>query len=142
MRALALALAVVVAFATPARAETPAGVRVIVGADSHESKLDRRTVAELFLKKRTRWDDDHAVLPVDLKQDSRVREKFSKDVLGRDVSSVRRYWAQLVFSGRGVPPPELESEAEVVKYVASHAGAIGYVSASAKLDGVKAIEVE
>jgi ABC-type phosphate transport system substrate-binding protein len=141
MRA-ALVLSLLVGLTAVARADAPADVRVIVAADSHETKLDKHTVAELFLKKRTRWDDDHAVLPVDLKQDNHVREKFSKEVLGRDVASVRRYWAQLVFSGRGVPPPELESDAEVIKYVASHAGAIGYVSAGAKLDGVKAVEVE
>ena len=68
--------------------------------------------------------------------------RFSRDVLERDVASVRRYWAQQVFSGRGVPPPEVTSDAEVVKYVASHPGAIGYVAGGADLTGIKAVELE
>lgn len=133
-----LALALVIA--TVASAD-PGGVRIIVNAKNPARTIERRTVEEAFLKKRTRWDDDAAILPVDLSQKSGVRERFSHDMLGRDVAAVRRYWAQLVFSGRGVAPPELASEGDVVKYVAAHAGAIGYVSAAADTAGVKVIEV-
>ena len=120
----------------------PSGLRVIVNAKSSVTKADKRFVADAFLKKRTHWDDDAGIQPIDLGQKSSVREQFSRDVLDRDVASVRRYWAQLVFSGRGVPPPEVGSETEVVKYVAAHTGAIGYVSASAELKGVKVLEID
>jgi ABC-type phosphate transport system substrate-binding protein len=136
---LALALAPLAPAAATGEALT---FRVIVNGKDAATRLDRRFLADAFLKKRTRWDDDRAILPVDLKQDAAARDAFSHDVLGRDVASVRRYWAQLVFSGRGVPPPELEPEAEVVKYVATHPGAIGYVSSRAELAGVKPVEVE
>ena len=119
----------------------PGGVRIIVNAKNSTRSIERRTVEEAFLKKRTRWDDDTAIQPVDLSQRSGVRERFSHDMLGRDVAAVRRYWAQLVFSGRGIAPPELANEAEVVKYVAAHAGAIGYVSTTTDVAGVKVIEV-
>nr|HEX4317950.1 hypothetical protein [Kofleriaceae bacterium] len=144
MRAVLAYVAVAIALVIALRADAdPAlAIRVIVHAKAPETRLDRRFVSDVFLKKRTRWDDDREILPVDLKQDSRVREKFTHDVLGRDIEAVRRYWAQVVFSGRGVPPPELDSEADVVKYVAGHPGAIGYVSSTAELAGVKAIEVD
>jgi len=126
----------------PAVAAEPIALHVIVNAKNPAKSVDKREVAEAFLKKRTRWDDDSAILPVDLNQKSSVRERFSRDLLGRDVASVRRYWAQIVFSGRGVAPPELGSEADVVKYVAAHAGAIGYVASGTDLTGVKVVEVE
>ncbi len=132
-----LALCVV---AAPAHAEPT--VRVIVNAKNPIARLDRRVLVEAFLKKRTRWDDDSVIQPVDLGQKSHVREQFSHDVLGRDIAAVRRYWAQLVFSGRGVPTPELGSEAEVVKYVAGHPGAIGYISSATALGATKVIEVD
>jgi ABC-type phosphate transport system substrate-binding protein len=135
-------LVVLVLALAPAAAADPAALRVIVNAKNPAKMIDKRELAEAFLKKRTRWDDDTAILPVDLNQRSSVRERFSHDVLGRDVASVRRYWAQIVFSGRGVAPPELASEADVVKYVAAHAGAIGYVASGTDLTGVKAVEVE
>jgi ABC-type phosphate transport system substrate-binding protein len=141
MRALVLAAVLAIGVASTAQGDAPA-FRVIVNAKEQATRLDRRFVADAFLKKRTHWDDDRPILAVDLKQDTAARDSFSHDVLGRDVASVRRYWAQLVFSGRGVPPPELDSEADVVKYVASHAGAIGYVSAHAELAGVKPVELD
>jgi ABC-type phosphate transport system substrate-binding protein len=141
MRALIVAIVLGISISV-AHAEPAPALRVIVNAKSTEAKLDRRFVADAFLKKRTRWGDDTAILPVDLGQKSAVRDRFSHDVLDRDVAAVRRYWAQLVFSGRGVPPPELGSDAEVVKYVAAHAGAIGYVAGDTALAGVKAVEIE
>ncbi|HSR96056.1 MAG TPA: hypothetical protein VLM79_03245 [Kofleriaceae bacterium] len=126
---------------SPAIAEPPA-FRVIVNPANAAAKLDKQFVADAFLKKRTRWGDDRAIQPVDLGQKTSARGAFSHDVLGRDVVSVRRYWAQRVFSGRGVPPPELANDSDVVKFVATHSGAIGYVAASAALADVKVVEVD
>lgn len=135
-------LELVLVLASRSSAIAEPAFQVIVNAASPVVKVDKRFVAEAFLKKRARWDDDRAIQPVDLGQKSSARSSFSRAILGRDVSSVRRYWAQLVFSGRGVPPPELATESDVVKYVAAHNGAIGYVATSTPLAGVKVVEVE
>lgn len=137
-----LSLVLAPALRVRASAGPAAGFRVIVNAANPVAKVEKRFVAEAFLKKRTRWGNDHAIQPVDLGQKSSARSAFSHEILGRDVVSVRRYWAQLVFSGRGVPPPELATESDVVTYVAAHGGAIGYVAAGVALDGVKVVEVE
>lgn len=145
MRAVLVVVGILVgglALREVARAEPAVTVRVIVNPRNAVARVSKRLILDAFLKKRTLWDDDHAIQPVDLAQSSSVRGKFSHDLLGRDVSSVRNYWAQLVFSGRGIPPPELANDADVVKYVAAHSGAIGYVSGAAELAGVKVIEVE
>ena len=68
-----------------------------------------------------------------------MRRRFSENLLGRTVQAVRRYWNQQVFSGRGVPPPQVASEADVVEYVLTHPGAIGYVSDTVDLRGAKII---
>jgi ABC-type phosphate transport system substrate-binding protein len=136
-----LAAGLAVAALSPAAAE-PAAFRVIVNPANPAAKLDKQLVADAFLKKRTRWDDDRAIHPVDLGQRASARGAFSHDILGRDVVSVRRYWAQRVFSGRGVPPPELANDSEVIRFVATHSGAIGYVAAGAALADVKVVEVD
>ncbi|HEY4176061.1 MAG TPA: hypothetical protein VGM90_04490 [Kofleriaceae bacterium] len=144
MRALVLALlaAFAVLVVAPQAIAEDVRMRVIVHKENPASKLSKQFIADAFLKKRTRWGDDAAIQPVDLGARDGVRAKFSHDVLDRDVTAVKRYWAQLVFSGRGVPPPEVGSEADAVAYVAKHPGAIAYVSSTASLDGVKAITVE
>jgi hypothetical protein len=118
--------------ATSAGAQS-ATFRVIVHASTGAGSLPRAELARLFLKKASTWPDGKAAIPVDQAESSAVRRAFSKAVLERDVSAVRAYWQQQIFSGRGVPPLERASDAEVLAYVRTHPGAIGYVSSGADL---------
>jgi ABC-type phosphate transport system substrate-binding protein len=143
---LVLAIVTLVALlvtATGHDVSAESGFSVIVNGRNNARALDKKTLADAFLKKRTQWGDETTILPIDLGRASPVRKQFSEQVIGRSVSAVRTYWNRLVFSGRGVPPPEVASDDEVVRYVSKHAGAIGYVSASTNLkdSGVKIIEV-
>src|SRR5690349_15070845 len=116
---------------TSARADAeppPPPFVVIVHPQSPYASLDRLFIAEAFLKKTTRWPNGDVIKPVDLPTDDGTRAKFSEDVLKRSVASVKSYWQQMIFSGRDVPPPQLATDEEVVKYVTTHANAIGYVS--------------
>jgi hypothetical protein len=78
---------------------------------------------------------------VDLADDSKVRDAFSLDIHGRPASKIVSYWQRQIFSGREIPPPRLANDADVVAYVASHRGAIGYVSARAPTPGVRKVDV-
>ena len=129
------------ALALPALANAP-GYRVIVNVENDVTKVQRAFLADAFLKKTSRWPDGEVVRPVDLSTDSTVRRRFTQDLLDRSVTSVKHYWQRVLFSGRDVPPPELETEQEVVDYVKSHPGAVGYVSAGADVSGVKVVAVE
>jgi hypothetical protein len=55
---------------------------------------------------------------------------------------VRSYWQQRIFSGRDVPPPELDSDDAVIGFVSKYAGAVGYVSGAAKLVGVRELGIK
>jgi ABC-type phosphate transport system substrate-binding protein len=115
--------------------------RVVVNPSNPSNAVERRFLAEAFLKKTTRWADGSTIRPVDLNGESPVRQKFSEDVLGRSVVAVKNYWQQIVFSGRDLPPPELDTDDEVVRYVAKHDGAIGYVSGVVNVEHVKIVTV-
>ncbi|MBI5543208.1 MAG: hypothetical protein HY901_04930 [Deltaproteobacteria bacterium] len=126
----------------PGAAEPEVGFRVIVNRDVPVRSVDRRLLAEVFLKKHTRWSDGKTIRPVDLASDSPVRVRFSQEVLRRSVVAVKNYWQPIIFSGRDVPPPELPSDSAVVQYVNAHPGAIGYVSEAAEIGKAKPILVE
>jgi len=99
------------AAAVPARAgDAPPEFRVIVHPLLPETSVERSFVADVFLKNVTRWRNDEATRPVDQRLDAEVRRRFSETVLRRSVAAVKTYWQQRIFSGRGVPPPELESD--------------------------------
>lgn len=120
---------------------TRTGYVVIVNPGIRQSRLDRKFLAEIFLGHASRWPDDTPIRPVDLASDARARTRFSQEILARSVESVRNYWQQRIFSGQGLPPPELANDESVVSYVASHPGAVGYVAAGVALDGVTAVEL-
>jgi ABC-type phosphate transport system substrate-binding protein len=115
------------------------GFVVIVRKDEQDLVLERTLVADAFLKKRTRWPNGEVIHPVDQRRDSSVRHHFSQSVLRRSVEAVRNYWQQRIFSGRDVPPPEVESDAEVIRYVRDNPGAIGYVTAATDADGIRVV---
>lgn len=127
---------------TGAKESSPAlAYRVIVHADNQLGSASREFLANAFLKRVTRWEDGKNLYPVDLPADSSVRRRFSRGVLRRSVEAVRNYWQQQIFSGRGLPPPELDSEEAVVRYVSRHRGGIGYVGGDTELDGVRVLTV-
>jgi len=113
------------------------GLRIVIHPSNPLSAASRDFVTDAFLKKTTSWQHGGAILAVDLRPDNAVRRRFCLSVLKRSVGAVRSYWQQRIFSGRDVPPPELDSEDGVVAYVAKYPGGIGYVSAATKLTGVK-----
>lgn len=148
MRALlAIALALVcslTAFGGPLFAQpglAPAAYQVIVHPNNHLASVDRKFIADAFLKKSATWPGGDAIRPVDLAPSSPVRRQFTGDVLRRSVEAVRVYWQQRIFAGRDLPPPEFDTDEEVVKYVLKHEGAIGYVSAGAALRESKPVSV-
>ena len=115
--------------------------RVIAHPSTKVQHVGRDFLADAFLKRTTRWADGARISPVDQRADADVRERFSERVLRRSVSAVRSYWQQMIFGGRDVPPPELETDEAVIRYVSSRAGAVGYVSSTAQLDNVRVLEV-
>lgn len=140
MRIGAFIFAVLVAAAGPGESSRSAYV-VIVHPGNPVSKLDRRFLVAVFLRRTTRWLDDTPIRPVDLASNSPVRARFSQEILGLSVASVRSYWQQRIFSGEGLPPPELADDA-VVSYVLSHPTAIGYVAVGTRLNGARAVAVK
>jgi ABC-type phosphate transport system substrate-binding protein len=133
---LLLACLWTVAQRSPAQ-ESP-GFVLVVNAANPASAMDADRIGKLFLKQIKSWDDGVAVAPVDQAPKSEVREAFTQAVHGKKVSAIKSYWQRMIFSGRAVPPPELDSDAGVLAFVRGDPGGIGYVSPGAKLgDGVK-----
>lgn len=115
--------------------------QIIVNQSNPATSIDQKFLTEIFLKKKIYWPDNQNISVVDLESTSLARREFSEKILQRSVAAVRNYWQQLLFSGRGVPPPELKTEQEVLNFVSNHTNAIGYVSSKTELRGVKAVTI-
>jgi ABC-type phosphate transport system substrate-binding protein len=108
---------------------------IIINKTNPLSSLAKKEVSDLFMKK-AKWSFGSTALPVDASPNSSTREQFSMDIHGKSVSSIRSFWQQAAFSGTASAPPEKGSDAEVIEFVQKNSGAIGYVSVSAKIEGV------
>ncbi len=115
--------------------------RIVVHPENPADSISKDKASQYLLKKKSRWEHGQSAQPVDLDSRSPVREAFSRDVHGRSVASIKNYWQRQIFSGRGVPPPEVTSDAAVIDFVQRHPGGVGYVSASARLGSVKEVAV-
>jgi ABC-type phosphate transport system substrate-binding protein len=127
--------------ATPASSGEPLEFRVVVHPSNTLDAMSRQDVADLFLKKVTKWPNGGPVLPVDLGDKSPVREKFSRAVHGKSAAAIAAFWQQQIFSGRGTPPTQKRDDDDVLSHVRANPGAVGYVSAGASLTDVKVVKL-
>jgi ABC-type phosphate transport system substrate-binding protein len=118
-----------------------AAFRVIVHPQVKGSEIPRAVLSAIFLKQALKWGDGRPVVPVDQSVQSAVRRAFSNDVLRQGIVEVQVYWQRKITAGQ-VPPPVKTSDEEVMAFVASNPGAIGYVSSSTTLpDTVREVGV-
>ena len=92
--------------------------------------LRREILAQVYLGGADRWGDGTPIVAVDLSGVSPVRHAFSSQVLGKSVDAVKHHWLRRISSGQR-PPLSKASDDEVIAFVASQPGAVGYVSAAA-----------
>jgi ABC-type phosphate transport system substrate-binding protein len=126
---------------TPYIACAQDGFVLIVNQANPVGSLRLADVSKMFLRKQTKWPNGERIEPVDQSVTSAARRRFSAAVHGMDVPSVKSYWQTIVFSGRGEPPPERASDADVIAFVHGHVNGFGYVSPDAPLAGVKVVPI-
>ncbi len=116
-------------FALPAHAEFV----VIVSKHSATNKILPEQVAQIFLGKTTQ------MVPVDQAKDSVIRNEFYQKIANKSPAQIDAIWAKNVFTGKGLLPKEVHSDAEVKKAVVADSNAIGYIEKSALDDSVKVL---
>ena len=85
------------------------------------------------------YPDGGTIIAINQLEGSPVRAAFDESVLGKSSSQIKSYWSKLMFTGKGTPPQEVQSDAEVKQLVAANPSIIGYVDASLVDDSVKVL---
>ncbi|MGB0833938.1 MAG: phosphate ABC transporter substrate-binding protein [Psychrobium sp.] len=105
---------------------------VVVVNKGNGVTLSKSDVSRIFLGKMKKY------TPVNASSGNALRAEFNKKALNKSSSQVKAYWSKLVFSGKGTPPKEFASDAEIKAFVASNPNAIGYINSASLDDSVKA----
>jgi TonB family protein len=114
-------------------------VRVIANPSIKADSISARELKSVYLEEKNSVNGTH-VEPV-IEKHGPAHEAFLHDYLGQTDDELQKYYQALVFTGRGLMPKTVSSDAEVVAYVAKTRGAIGYVDAGARMEGVKTLSV-
>lgn len=101
---------------------------VIVIAHQNVPKMDVKTVGKVFTGKVITVSGS-AINAVNQKNQN-VKNKFLQNFVGLDEEKYIAYWTVRKYIGKGVPPKELSSSEEVIRYVQATPGAIGYIEDS------------
>ena len=136
---LVVAVLLGVSFGGPAKANGE--VLVVVNPDVAEDAIDTKTLQRIYLGKKTTWLNKETIVPVMLKSGP-VSKEFVEELVGRSEHRFASYWRQMVFTGKGVPPRSFDTEEEIVFFVKETPGAVGYVSPSTDVTGVKTLTVD
>jgi TonB family protein len=114
-------------------------IKVIANPSVNADTISAADLRRVFLEEKNSIEGAH-VEPV-LEHDGPVHEAFLQEYVGKSGDDLETYYRALVFTGRGSMPKVCSSDSEVVAYVAYTRGAIGYVSSTATVGGVKTLAI-
>jgi ABC-type phosphate transport system substrate-binding protein len=107
-----------------------AGVVVVVSSKSGVTSITKDQVADIYLGNSKNFPNGSSAMAADLPEGAIERAEFHKAVTGKSATQFKAYWAKMVFSGKGVPPKELATPAEMKSALAEHPNMIGYLDKS------------
>jgi len=117
-----------------------ADVVIIANKNVPENVLTQEVARNIFLGKKTLWDNGTKIIPVTL-SDEKIHLAFLKMVVKKTPSAFSAYWNQILFTGKGIPPRIFENEKKLVRYVTITRGAVGYVPVGTDISDVKVIKI-
>jgi ABC-type phosphate transport system substrate-binding protein len=112
---------------------------VIVSSRSPVNSLRQDQVADIFLGQIASFPGGAEAVALDQSIGSSERDEFYSKVTAKTRPLVKAYWTKMIFTGRGVPPKEVDGSAAIRKMVADNPSLIGYIDKSALDASVKAV---
>jgi hypothetical protein len=130
MKAVSLAVALLFTHAH-------AGEILVIG-NGNVPKIDAVTVQKIYTGKFISV-SGVSVTPVTFKTGTPSRNRFLKDYLNQDEEKYTAYWTVRLYIGKGTPPVELPNVSDVIGFVQSTPGAIGYIDEAELKQGMNVI---
>ncbi len=114
-------------------------IAVIAHPQATFNQITMGETRQIFMGKSRTLPNAQTALPLMHLENSSLRTRFDRAVLDRDSKQMRAYWAQMIFTGRGKPPRQLESDEAMKKEVAANSNAIGYIDGKSVDASVKVL---
>ena len=118
--------------------EANATGHVVVIGHAGLGKLDVATLEKIYMGKVIEV-NGIPVTAINANSGSDLRNRFLHTYLNRDEDGYTAYWTVRRYIGKGAPPREFSNSADVIDFIKSTTGAIGYVDEAEVPPGVKVL---
>ncbi|GAA6172959.1 hypothetical protein NBRC116592_26290 [Colwellia sp. KU-HH00111] len=102
-------------------------LQVIAHQSVKLKSLSSSQLRRIYSVRQIRWPNNEAIMVFVLPSQHPVHKTFSKDMLHIFPYQLDSIWNKLTFSGLGVAPKIVNSQAELIHAVSTTRGSIGYV---------------
>lgn len=99
---------------------------IIVNAKSTVQTLTKKEIKNIFLGEIKSFPNGNPAKPVVQPIGTPSRTAFMNKIIQKNENRWRAHWARLLFTGKGIPPLELEKSDDLLEVIARKKGAIGY----------------
>ncbi len=100
---------------------------VVVNTHCGVAAMTRNEVINIFFGRNRQFFNGVEAQPVDLEDAHPDRASFYRVLVGKDLADINAYWSRQVFSGRMQAPPKMRNHEEVMKWIISKPGGIGFI---------------
>ena len=129
-----------IAFATILTVTTGALAEIsVITHPSNDASITAKQASKLFLGKSKKFPGGGQAVPIEQADGSAARTEFHASVTKKKSSQLKAYWSRIVFTGKGQPPKEVPSDADVIELISQNPSMIGYVDSAAVNGSVKVV---
>jgi len=116
-----------------------AAVVVVMSADGDTEQLSKSQVINIFLGRDRELPDGTKAIPVDLPANNPAKAEFYRVMVNKDLDQMAAYWSRFVFAGSTTPPYQATDIPQMIRFLANHPGAVGYLNSSIKDPRIKVV---
>jgi len=117
-----------------------ADIVIITNKSNPVDSVSAKDVKNIYLGKMVTWSDGSRIEPIS-QSDSALTNVLVKKYVRKSPQQYFLYWQNAVFTGKGTPPFEVDSDVQMKKMVAAKRGSVGFVSAGSLDSSVKQLNV-
>lgn len=115
------------------------GVVVVTNKGVPTGSVNAEMIKKIYSGHVTKWPDNQAIV-VSVMEGSDAHKEFLKTYVNKSEAQFSSTWKKMMFTGQASYPKNFNSAQSLVDFVAKTPGAIGYVDAAAKTDGVNVVK--
>lgn len=99
---------------------------VIVSKNSNINNITKKELSKIFLAKTKSLPNGDKSIVVE-HPNKKNQAKFYKTISNKNEKQLKKYWAKMIFTGRGQPPKKIKSLNNLIQFVQDNNNAISYI---------------